>query len=329
MTERLSSLPPERREHLKGNKLEYLYQVSHHYSHLPLLGSAIRALGKEWRVAVRFEGDKLHIFESLKASLHDPHLLQLEPSKESAQVLLLGGMTADQINKHRESNLTLGKQHVMVSGEKVDDAYDLVSHFSVDQLKPTGVTAITGTGKGKTTTALGLAVEQFVQGKKTAVVQWFKEPKSGRLTWAINEHFFPELLQQPELITFSPMGMGFFGSPTMDRVAEYQLHRDKAYQGLELAREIIRSGKYGLVVLDEFVDTVPEISQNIEVPLIDLVDVQAMLKEALQQTHTQVVVTGRQVTEAWGDWVGTSIVIDEVRHPWSTKQAGAVSGLDF
>jgi cob(I)alamin adenosyltransferase len=323
------SVSPEDRERIKGNKLEYLYQIPEMYMFAPLLGSVVRALGKGWRVGIDIQGGSIQLFEQLKKILIEPERLQINSDDRNVQLLLIGGVKPAIINKKRDSIASLGKHHVMVAGQEVDEKYDLISKFDIEFSGQKGVTAITGTGKGKTTTAIGLATEQLIKGKKVAIIQWFKERKSGAMTWAINEHFFPDMLQQSEGMRFEPMGLGFFGSPTMDRVGEYQAHREKAYQGLELARQLIHSGEYGLVVLDEFVDTVPEISANIEVPLIDLKDIQALLAESNTQNNTQIVVTGRKITEAWRQYIGTSMTIHEVRHPWSTKKAGAISGLDF
>lgn len=329
MSAKPENLSPEQRGQIKGNKLEYLYQIPESYAHLPLLGSAVRALGKEWSVEVDFEGKQDVVFQRLKDLLKEPERLRINAGDNESDLLLIGGKQAELINRRRDSIHTLGRRHVMTSGQDIDENYDLVSGFNISTLNEQGVIAITGAGKGKTTTAIGFAAETMTSGRKTAIVQWFKERKSGRMTWSINEHFFPQMLKSPELMRFEPMGLGFFGSPTMDRVAEYKAHKAKACEGLELAKELIHSGDYGLVVLDEFVDTVPEISANIEVPLIDLEEVQFFLDEVNQQNQTQVVVTGRQVTDDWRQYVGHSIVIDEIRHPWSTRQAGAVSGLDF
>jgi cob(I)alamin adenosyltransferase len=299
--------------------LSYWYQVEQPWALYPILGSAVRALGKRWRVGVA--SDQLDSFEQLRARLEVPTQLGLTLTDQ--ELGLARGKTLGQIRGGGFGG------HVMVVGEDTEEGYDLISRFEVKRLNEGGVVAITGTGKGKTTSGIGVAAEAMARGQRVAIVQWFKERKRGGKTWAINEHRFPELLREPALMRFEPMGMGFFGSPTMDRVVEYEKHRRRAYEGLKLAEGMIRSGDFSVVVLDELVDTVAEISENIEESLIDVNDLRAFLKLVVKVTKPRVVVTGRRVTDMWEEFVGESMVIGEIKHPWKTKGAGAVSGLDF
>lgn len=308
--------------------LHYSYQSDKTIGTKTLLGSAIRALGKGWNVLII--DDENAQWKQLAHFLRNLTQLHVASTRNWRNILF-----------QEKINLLLStepidfsdiKVHTMVIDQQPELAsYDLISQFHIDQKKQPGVIAITGTGKGKTTTALGYAVEKMIYGDKVAVIQWFKEKARGDLTWAINEHQFPKLLQQPNQFEFYPTGLGFFGSPNMDRVAgeeAYQQHRAKAYEGLALARKLISSGEYSCIVLDELVDTVKEIAQNIEYPLIDLSDVQTFLEWVIEQP-LQVIVTGRRVSIDWEQYVKTSIVINEIKHPWSTARKGAVSGLDY
>ncbi len=308
--------------------LQYAYQANKTIGAKTLLGSAIRALGKGWKVLI--VDDENAQWKQLAHFLQNSTLLQIASSHNWRKIiyqekydLVLSTQPID----HNDINA-----HTMVIDQQPEFAkYDLISQFHFSQNKPKGVIAITGTGKGKTTTALGYAVEKMIHGYRVALVQWFKEKAQGDLTWAINEHQFPKLLQQPDQFVFYPTGLGFFGSPNMDRVAgeeAYQQHRAKAYEGLELARKLISSGEYSCIVLDELIDTVKEIAQNIEYPLIDLSDVQKFLEWVIEQP-IQVIVTGRRVSIDWEKYAKTTIVIDEIKHPWSTAKKGAVSGLDY
>lgn len=339
MVKRAENLPnPNQRELIKHNKMEYAYQTSVELGRLPILGSLMRAVGKGWSVCVITSTGEMPQFQAIQNLLLDKGAINVISEEDVAQLdftkyqlLIFQGIPAETINQIRNKPQVLGKMHVMATEDHATDDYDLISKFNENNINRTGVTAVTGTGKGKTTSALGLAAEPLMRGQKVTVIQWFKERKSGDLTWAISEHQFPMKLVNPNLLEFYPTGLGFFGSPNMDRVKgeeAYLLHRAKAYEGIEIAKQMINSGEFGLVVLDELVDTVKEIAQNIEYPLIDLPDIQQFLAFcALRKTPA--VVTGRRVSSEWSQFIGKSIVISEIKHPWSSKRKGAVSGLDF
>jgi cob(I)alamin adenosyltransferase len=303
--------------------LRYAYVTPVLVSLYPLYGSMVRGIGKGWTVHIRTTTPERYV--PVKELLQDPSqlLINAHDTKECDLIL------CDDISllpKNPHAHLMVIDPHPRI------DSYDLISAFERTTLTSRGVTAITGDGKGKTTSALGMGVESLYRGESVTIIQWFKEKKQGDLTWAINEHQFPSLLKNSDSFQFFPMGLGFFGSPQMDRVKgeeAYQQHRRKAYEGLELAKQFIRNTTYDTVILDELVDTVTEIAQNIEYPLIDLPDMRSFLEEVVSQSHTKVVVTGRRVTKEWEDFIHSSILIKEVKHPWSTKRQGAISGLDF
>ena len=306
--------------------MKYAYQVNAQFGVYPLLGSAIRAIGKGWRVGVSVHPQYEEHFRGLQHLLKDPYQLEIISQNKTPFTQKLDLSISD---KYQLIETALHSMNIDLRPDQ--QTYDLISQFSIDQFSTTGVTAITGNGKGKTTSAIGIAGAVLSNCGKAIVIQWFKEKKQGDLTWAINEHFFPEKLKNPSLIEFHPTGLGFFGSPNMDRVKgdqAYQQHREKAYEGLALAKKAIESKRYDIVILDELVDAVQEIAQNIEYPLIDLKDVEMFLDWVMQQP-IKVVVTGRRVTDHWQKYIQTSIVISEIKHPWSTSRQGAVSGLDF
>ncbi len=331
--------------------MKYAYQASQELGILTELGSLMRAIGKGWRlVIIATELTQHHaLFKQIQGLLLDPDQLQWFVTADFSSDFDAKKVLTQQLficldgPSWRLAEDQLGGEparagHWMVIDAAATDReaeYDLISDFKRSELSKGPLTAIVGTGKGKTSTALGIALQAVSEGKKASVIQWFKEKKQGDLTWAINEHQFEHFIKEPDKLEFHPMGLGFFGSPKFDRVSgneAYQYHRERAYQGLQLAREKISSAEYAVVVLDECIDTVSEIAQNIDRSLIDLVDLQKFLNEVVavaEKNGTHLVVTGRRVTSDWQKWISSHIEVTEIKHPWKTKRQGAISGLDF
>lgn len=130
----------------------------------------------------------------------------------------------------------------------------------------------TGDGKGKTTCALGLALRAVGQGFKVFIVQFLKGRDTGE--WRAAARLAPDLTLQH----FGRSGMVSLRSPAREDL-------DLIRQGWSLARQVIKSGEYDLVVLDEI---------NL-VLAHDLIPLEEVL-EVLQRRHpwVEVVLTGRQ-----------------------------------
>ncbi len=105
--------------------------------------------------------------------------------------------------------------------------------------RATRVLIFTGEGKGKTTAALGMAMRAAGHDMPVAVVQFIKHDATvGEVKALAN---FPK-------IRLAQTGLGFV--PTVSS-PEYAKHKEAAREGLRKAEELIVSGEYGLVVLDE------------------------------------------------------------------------------
>jgi len=331
----------QKRDKLKKRKKEYLYFADKETSIYPILGSFVRAIGKGWKLGAVSSGEDYETFQKLNKILKNAKQFNVHNFddynlknivKDDFKLVLINSFShLYQVKQIRDS--VLGKAHSMVSGYDTIFPldYDLISRFETEIVNDSGITTFTGNGKGKSTSAYGIAIEDIVSGGRVAIVQWFKEIKSAKMTWRINEHYFPDKLIDPNIVTFYPTGLGFFGSPDLDRVEgeqAYQLHKDKAYRGVELASKLVDSGKYSSIVLDEFIDTIPEVSKNIENPLLDLDTVIDFLKYC-RNTNTKIIVTGRRVINELKPVIGTSYTINEKRHPYSAKGTKAISGLDL
>ncbi|WAI01373.1 cob(I)yrinic acid a,c-diamide adenosyltransferase [Methanogenium organophilum] len=94
----------------------------------------------------------------------------------------------------------------------------------------------TGDGKGKTTAALGVSIRSLVAGHRVYFAQFIKGVQTGELSLADS---FPQF-------TIVQYGEGRFidGKPEESDIVA-------ARNGLEICAEVLRSGEYDLVVLDE------------------------------------------------------------------------------
>jgi cob(I)alamin adenosyltransferase len=148
----------------------------------------------------------------------------------------------------------------------------------------------TGNGKGKTTAALGLSLRAVCAGKRVFFGQFVKGMKYSE-TKAI------EYLPNFEMEQF---GLNCFieNDPT-------QVDIDAAVQGLDRIREVIDSGDYDLVVLDE-------VNIAIYFQLFSVEDVIEVIKNRPEQM--EMVCTGRYAPEALLDLADLVTEMKEVKH---------------
>ena len=96
----------------------------------------------------------------------------------------------------------------------------------------------TGNGKGKTTAALGLALRSMGHGFRVCVIQFIKG------SWKTGE--LEAVKRFGELMDFHVTGRGF-----SRKSEDFDKHRKAAREGWRLAKEVMASGKYRIVILDE------------------------------------------------------------------------------
>jgi cob(I)alamin adenosyltransferase len=135
----------------------------------------------------------------------------------------------------------------------------------------------TGTGKGKTTAALGLALRAAGHGLKTYIGQFLKGQEYGELR---------ALAPLVEFITVEQFGRKGFIHVGRDPDQE---DYDRARFGLEKCREALLSGSYNLVVLDE-------VCVALHFGLLSEADVLGFLDQ--KPGHVEVVLTGRFAPQA-------------------------------
>ena len=163
----------------------------------------------------------------------------------------------------------------------------------------------TGPGKGKTTAALGLGLRAAGAGFKVHMIQFMKGRRYSELNAIDNLPNF----------TFSQHGRDEFVSKEKPE----QVDIDMAQQGFSHAREIINSGKYDLVILDE-------INVAIDYNLIALEDVLKLIEEKPEKL--EIVLTGRDAHPELTKIADVVTEMLEIKHPY---QQGVLArkGVDF
>lgn len=148
----------------------------------------------------------------------------------------------------------------------------------------------TGNGKGKTTAALGLAVRAVSAGKKVFFGQFVKGMD------------YSELKSQDFIPNFKIQQFGkdcFIEKDPSDE--DIKLARD----GLQVCKEILKSGQYDLVVLDEL---------NIAIYYRLFTVEEAMEVIKARAPHVEVVVTGRYAEEKLIEIADLVTNMKEVKH---------------
>ncbi|MSO91980.1 MAG: cob(I)yrinic acid a,c-diamide adenosyltransferase [Rhodospirillales bacterium] len=164
----------------------------------------------------------------------------------------------------------------------------------------------TGTGKGKTTAAIGLAIRAIGRGMKVGIVQFVKG------AWDTGERTILEKF--PALCTIRAMGEGFTWE-TQDRGRDIKA----AEAAWTLAKEMIADPSYGMVVLDEL---------NI-VLRYDYLALEDVLRAiAARPPGLHVVVTGRNAKEPLIEAADLVTDMSLVKHPFRSG-IKAQKGIEF
>jgi len=154
----------------------------------------------------------------------------------------------------------------------------------------------TGNGKGKTTAALGLALRAAGAGKKVYFAQFVKGKAYSEIK-AIRK-YLPD-------ITIKQYGRGCFivKEPTSEDI-------EAARNGLYTVAEIVESGKYDLVVLDEATIAI----------YYELFSVSELIGVLLRKPEeTEVVVTGRYAPEELIEFADLVTEMKQVKHYYRKK----------
>lgn len=157
------------------------------------------------------------------------------------------------------------------------------------------VQVYTGNGKGKTTAAFGQALRAIGRGFRVCVIQFMKGRKYGEFLAA--EKHLPNL-------TIHLSGLDSF--VMRDRPAPVDI--EHARKGLELARKVISSGEYDMVILDE-------INVAADFKLIPTAEVVDLIRS--KPPGLDLILTGRYASPEIVDLADTVSEIREIRHHYN------------
>lgn len=157
------------------------------------------------------------------------------------------------------------------------------------------VIVITGNGKGKTTAALGQALRAIGHGYRICMIQFMKGRKYGELVAA--EKYLP-------LLTVHRCGLDSF--VMRDHPAPVDV--DMARKGLELAKDVIASGEYDMVILDE-------INVAMDFKLVPIAEVVSLVGN--RPAGLDLILTGRYAPPEIVEIADTVSEVREIKHHYN------------
>jgi cob(I)alamin adenosyltransferase len=166
----------------------------------------------------------------------------------------------------------------------------------------------TGTGKGKTTAALGVMTRAWGRKMKIGVLQFLKNENAR----------FGEIKASERMgdIDWIATGDGWtWTSHDMDETEA------RARHGWSIAQERIRAANYDLLILDEF--TYP-----LHYGWLDAGEVIAWL-EANKPPALHLIITGRYAPQALIDYADLVTEMREIKHPFKEQGIRAQAGIEY
>jgi len=162
----------------------------------------------------------------------------------------------------------------------------------------------TGSGKGKTTAALGLAMRAAGHGFKVAIVHFMKIWNYG------------------EVKSLEKLGIDLFRYGTTELIDPKNpspIDFEQANEAIKKAEELVEKGSYDILILDE-------INVAVDFNLIPLMRVVDLLEK--KPDNLELVITGRNCPKELIERADLVSAIDEIKHPYS-KGLEARKGIEF
>jgi len=168
------------------------------------------------------------------------------------------------------------------------------------------VQVYTGNGKGKSSAAFGLALRAIGRGLKVYIIQFIK----GGFDYG--ELYIVDKLPNLKLKAF---GRGKFVTEKPPGKVDVEL----AEEALALAEEVVKSGEYDIVILDE-------INVALNLKLIKIEKVLELIKN--KPKHVELVLTGRYAPNEIIEAADLVTEMREVKHPFN-KGYQARKGIEY
>jgi len=172
-------------------------------------------------------------------------------------------------------------------------------------LKKGFIHVYTGNGKGKTTSAIGLGIRLAGFGKKVHMIQFMKGRKYCELV----------TIDKIQNFSYSQHGRDEF----VNKDNPEQIDIDLAQEGFKYAKDLIKSEKYDMIILDE-------INVAVDFNLIKLDNLINLINN--KPESLELVLTGRYAhpeIQKISDYVTEML---EIKHPYQ-QGVEARKGIDF
>src|SRR3989344_70633 len=178
------------------------------------------------------------------------------------------------------------------------------------------VHVITGDGKGKTTSSLGIALRAVGNNLRVHMIQFLKSGFTGELYSAKKlgfeiEQFGVDALKQKSLQEFKDKTGRFVFQPDIRE-------KDAALQGWEHAKNIIKSNDFDVVIMDEISCVLAK----------GLIPLQEVLDIAKNHGEVELIFTGRDAPKELMDIADYVNVVSGLKHPWQ-KVIVARKGIEY
>ena len=171
------------------------------------------------------------------------------------------------------------------------------------------IVVITGNGKGKTTSALGMAVRACGHNMKVSIIQFMK----GDL-YAGEWDGIKKMSSNVELTSTGKGFCGIQGNPY-----SHEEHRENAQNAIQLVSQKMESGLFDILILDE-------INNAVKLKLVDLPQVLDIIKR--KPTLMHLILTGRDASPEIIELADTVSEINEIKHAYR-KDIEPQPGIDY
>ena len=185
---------------------------------------------------------------------------------------------------------------------------DKIDHFEPKERRGL-IVVITGNGKGKTTSALGMAVRACGHGLRVCIIQFMKgDLYAGE---------WDGIKKMDCAIELHATGKGFCG--IQGNPYPWEEHRANAQDAVDLVHEKIASGCHDIIILDE-------INNALKLKLVDLEQVLDILRNKPPLLH--LILTGRDAHPEVIELADTVSEINEIKHAYR-KEIEPQPGIDY